>query len=320
MMSARCKSRSSTITSPNAAAPSASCCHSPEPSRARRSTSCAVRPGGDVPRVCGRRCADAADQPACAPSPVSPASPCRSSPRPSRGSPSKPMWSSAARAAGRTARKVVGRKIVYCHTPARWLYQSDRYLRGRARPTVFVQSVASLSRCAAAGLGPARGRLGRRLPRQLDGGCRTDQGGVRHRGESRCSPACPHARRSVRSDRRHRAGLRPVRVEAPALQERRCSDTSVRRTAGGSTRDRGWRAGRAGSPRSSRARNVTIRQAGSTATAAVGLALRNREVLVATCRTRTSRSAPLGRRVRLRQCRRRRFAGAASSSTSSRRR
>jgi glycosyltransferase involved in cell wall biosynthesis len=29
---------------------------------------------------------------------------------------------------------VEGRKIVYCHTPARWLYQSDRYLRGRARP------------------------------------------------------------------------------------------------------------------------------------------------------------------------------------------
>jgi glycosyltransferase involved in cell wall biosynthesis len=29
---------------------------------------------------------------------------------------------------------VEGRKIVYCHTPARWLYQSDRYLRGRSRP------------------------------------------------------------------------------------------------------------------------------------------------------------------------------------------
>jgi len=24
-----------------------------------------------------------------------------------------------------------GRKVVYCHTPARWLYQSERYLRGR---------------------------------------------------------------------------------------------------------------------------------------------------------------------------------------------
>jgi glycosyltransferase involved in cell wall biosynthesis len=28
--------------------------------------------------------------------------------------------------------RVTGRKIVYCHTPARWLYQPDRYLRGRA--------------------------------------------------------------------------------------------------------------------------------------------------------------------------------------------
>ncbi|MGE0877599.1 MAG: glycosyltransferase [Acidimicrobiia bacterium] len=26
-----------------------------------------------------------------------------------------------------------GRKIVYCHAPARWLYQSDRYLRGRRK-------------------------------------------------------------------------------------------------------------------------------------------------------------------------------------------
>jgi glycosyltransferase involved in cell wall biosynthesis len=27
--------------------------------------------------------------------------------------------------------QVEGRKIVYCHTPARWLYQQERYLRGR---------------------------------------------------------------------------------------------------------------------------------------------------------------------------------------------
>jgi glycosyltransferase involved in cell wall biosynthesis len=29
--------------------------------------------------------------------------------------------------------RVHGRKIVYCHAPARWLYQPDRYLRGRRR-------------------------------------------------------------------------------------------------------------------------------------------------------------------------------------------
>ena len=29
--------------------------------------------------------------------------------------------------------RVEGRKIVYCHTPARWLYQQERYLRNRGR-------------------------------------------------------------------------------------------------------------------------------------------------------------------------------------------
>lgn len=33
--------------------------------------------------------------------------------------------------------KVDGKKIVYCHAPARWLYQTDRYLAGRARVTRF---------------------------------------------------------------------------------------------------------------------------------------------------------------------------------------
>ena len=37
--------------------------------------------------------------------------------------------------------QVEGRKIVYCHTPARWLYQSDRYLRNRGRA---VHAVAGL--------------------------------------------------------------------------------------------------------------------------------------------------------------------------------
>jgi glycosyltransferase involved in cell wall biosynthesis len=30
--------------------------------------------------------------------------------------------------------QVRGRKVVYCHTPARWLYQTDRYLTGTSRP------------------------------------------------------------------------------------------------------------------------------------------------------------------------------------------
>ncbi len=31
--------------------------------------------------------------------------------------------------------RVTGRKVVYCHTPARWLYQTDRYLEGSSRVT-----------------------------------------------------------------------------------------------------------------------------------------------------------------------------------------
>jgi glycosyltransferase involved in cell wall biosynthesis len=30
--------------------------------------------------------------------------------------------------------RVEGRKVVYCHTPGRWLYQPERYLRGRSLP------------------------------------------------------------------------------------------------------------------------------------------------------------------------------------------
>jgi glycosyltransferase involved in cell wall biosynthesis len=39
--------------------------------------------------------------------------------------------------------RVSGRKIVYCHTPARWLYQPDRYLRGRG---AVVRAVAAALR------------------------------------------------------------------------------------------------------------------------------------------------------------------------------
>jgi glycosyltransferase involved in cell wall biosynthesis len=38
-----------------------------------------------------------------------------------------------------------GRKIVYCHTPARWLYQSDRYLAGQSRGSSVLLSLLSPS-------------------------------------------------------------------------------------------------------------------------------------------------------------------------------
>ena len=60
---------------------------------------------------------------------------------------------------------MTGRKIVYCHTPARWLYQSDRYLRGRGCRRAARRRCAP---CAARALGQGGGRIGRPLPRQLD--------------------------------------------------------------------------------------------------------------------------------------------------------
>jgi len=37
--------------------------------------------------------------------------------------------------------RVTGRKVVYCHTPARWLYQTQRYLDGSSRASKAVVSV-----------------------------------------------------------------------------------------------------------------------------------------------------------------------------------
>lgn len=53
---------------------------------------------------------------------------------------------------------VVGRKIVYCHTPARWLYQPERYLRGRGFAL----------RATARALRPALERWDRRAARSAD--------------------------------------------------------------------------------------------------------------------------------------------------------
>jgi glycosyltransferase involved in cell wall biosynthesis len=38
---------------------------------------------------------------------------------------------------------VSGRKVVYCHTPARWLYQSDRYLAGQPGASAALMSLLS---------------------------------------------------------------------------------------------------------------------------------------------------------------------------------
>ena len=51
--------------------------------------------------------------------------------------------------------RVTGRKVVYCHTPARWLYQRDRYLSGsgaaaRAAQAVLAPALRSWDRRSAA--------------------------------------------------------------------------------------------------------------------------------------------------------------------------
>ena len=51
--------------------------------------------------------------------------------------------------------RVTGRKVVYCHTPARWLYQTERYLAGSSR---WASLALSLHGPVAPTLGPARPR------------------------------------------------------------------------------------------------------------------------------------------------------------------
>ncbi len=54
--------------------------------------------------------------------------------------------------------QVRGRKVVYCHTPARWLYQTDRYLTGTSRGAAAAMAV----------LGPSLRRWDRRAASTAD--------------------------------------------------------------------------------------------------------------------------------------------------------
>ena len=75
-----------------------------------------------------------------------------------------------------------GRRLVYCHAPARWLYQAEAYL-GAAEHTQSVRGLAAPDPHAVAeAVGQAaRARRGR-LPRELAGGPRPDARGLRDRG------------------------------------------------------------------------------------------------------------------------------------------
>ena len=91
--------------------------------------------------------------------------------------------------------RVAGRKIVYCHTPARWLYQPQRYLRGRGLALRDRRGAPAGARA----VGRARRGLGRHVPRELVGGRRTDHAdstGSTPRCCRRRPPIDPGARRS----------------------------------------------------------------------------------------------------------------------------
>ena len=60
---------------------------------------------------------------------------------------------------------VTGQKVVYCHTPARWLYQSDRYL---GRPAEAAGAKRRAKRAALAMLGPRLKRWDLRAARSAD--------------------------------------------------------------------------------------------------------------------------------------------------------
>ena len=91
-------------------------------------------------------------------------------------------------------------KIVYCHNPPRWLYQTDDYLLGQPWA---VRTLLRASRRTPS-LGPARRPVRRPLPGELDRGRRPDPHGVRHRCVSRAPTGLDRRHRRAGAGRRCR--------------------------------------------------------------------------------------------------------------------
>ena len=79
-----------------------------------------------------------------------------------------------------------GRKVVYCHSPAKWLYRTDDYLGANpsASARVGLRALAPVP----ARFRPARSRKRRHLHRQLDLHRGADPRGLRNRGGGLCPP------------------------------------------------------------------------------------------------------------------------------------
>jgi glycosyltransferase involved in cell wall biosynthesis len=60
------------------------------------------------------------------------------------------------------------RTVVYCHAPARWLYQSDRYLGARTAGGIADRARATVARAALAGLAPRLRAWDRRAAARAD--------------------------------------------------------------------------------------------------------------------------------------------------------
>ena len=91
-----------------------------------------------------------------------------------------------------------GRSLVYCHNPARWLYQADDYLGDEGARSARRSRCGCSPRGCGAGTGgacPAPGPL----PRELLGGPRPHPGDVRHRGRCGVPPDDGAAERGAAS-------------------------------------------------------------------------------------------------------------------------
>ena len=212
------RSPSRTTTSPSAVAPSGSCSRCPGVPR-RRGPHHAVRPRGHLPRVRRPRRACLATEPDRAGPPPPPVGLPLLAPGASSMT-STPTSCSSRPAAGRTASGTPG-VIVYCYSPARWLYQTDTYLGGPPRSAT---GLALLVLRPPAPLGRPRRPPQRPLPRDLPRRARPDP---RAYGiDAHVLPA-PHSMDAGRRrpGRRPRGlggrRLPPRGLAAAALQERR---------------------------------------------------------------------------------------------------